>query len=146
MKDNGFKLAMEEYHAQTITDADYADDIALLANTHAQAEYLQHSLERGAVGIGLHFNADKTEYVSFNQIRDIYTLNGSSRKRVDKFTSRGINVSSTETDINTQLAKARAANDIFSVVWKLDLIDKIKRSFPKQGLYRYCYMDVQCGR
>ena len=32
MKDNGFKVA------QTITDADYADDIALLANTPAQAE------------------------------------------------------------------------------------------------------------
>ena len=38
MKDNGFKLAKERsrrYPAQTITDADYADDIALLANTPA---------------------------------------------------------------------------------------------------------------
>ena len=36
MKDNGFKLAVEwsrRYSAQTITDAGYADDIALLANT-----------------------------------------------------------------------------------------------------------------
>ena len=36
MKDNGFKLTKERsrrYSAQTITDADYADDIALLANT-----------------------------------------------------------------------------------------------------------------
>ena len=36
MKDNGFKLTKERsrrYPAQTITDADYADDIALLANT-----------------------------------------------------------------------------------------------------------------
>ncbi len=35
MKENGFKLAKERsrrYPAQTITDADYADDIALLAN------------------------------------------------------------------------------------------------------------------
>ena len=39
MKENGFKLAKERgrrYPAQTITDADYADDIALLANTPAQ--------------------------------------------------------------------------------------------------------------
>ena len=47
MKDNGFKLAKEKskkYPAQTISDADYVDDIAHLANTAAQAEYLQHGL------------------------------------------------------------------------------------------------------
>ena len=34
MKENGLKLAKErsrQYPAQTITDADYADDVALLA-------------------------------------------------------------------------------------------------------------------
>ena len=41
------------YPAKTITDADYADDIAILANTPAQAETLLHSLERAAAGIGL---------------------------------------------------------------------------------------------
>ena len=48
MKDNSFKLAKERsrrYPAQTITDADYADDIALLANTTTQAETQLHSLE-----------------------------------------------------------------------------------------------------
>ena len=51
MKDNGFKMAKERsrrYPAQTITDADYADDIALLANTLAQAEILLQGLERAA--------------------------------------------------------------------------------------------------
>ena len=46
MKDDGFKLAEERsirYPAQKITDTDYADDIALLANTPAQAETLLHS-------------------------------------------------------------------------------------------------------
>ena len=41
MKDNGFKLTKERsrrYPAQTITDADYVDDIALLANIPAQAK------------------------------------------------------------------------------------------------------------
>ena len=49
MKENGFNLAKErsrKYPAQIITDADYAVDIALLANTLAQAESLLHSLER----------------------------------------------------------------------------------------------------
>ena len=47
LKDNGFKLANERrrYPVQIITDEDYADDIALLANTPAQAETLLHSLE-----------------------------------------------------------------------------------------------------
>ena len=48
MKENGFKLTKERnrrYPAQTIMDMDYADDIALLANTPAQAESVQRSLE-----------------------------------------------------------------------------------------------------
>ena len=81
MKDNGFKLLKERsrrYPAQTITDADYADDITLLVNTPAQAETLVHCLERAAAGIALHVNAHKTEYMGFNQRGDISTLNGSS--------------------------------------------------------------------
>ena len=79
MKDNGFQLAKERsgsYSAQTITNTDNADDIALLANTPAQAETQLHSLEWAAAGIGLHVNADKTEYTCFNQRGDISTLNG----------------------------------------------------------------------
>ena len=74
MEGNGFSLAKKrgrQYPAQTITDAEYADDIALLANTPTQAESLLHILERAAAGIGLHDNADKTEYMCFNQRDDI---------------------------------------------------------------------------
>ena len=81
MKDNGFKLTKERsrrYPAQTITDADYADDIALLANTPAQIETLQHCLECEALGIGFHVNPHKTEYMCFNQTGDISIQNGSS--------------------------------------------------------------------
>ena len=79
MKKKSFKLAKERtrrYPAQTITNADYADDIALLANTPTQDESLLHSLERTAGDIGLHVNADKTEYMRFNQRCDIFTLKG----------------------------------------------------------------------
>ena len=126
MKENGFKLAKERrwrYPAQTITDADNADDIALLENTLLQAETLLHSLERPAGGIGLHFNADKMEYMR----DEISTLEGGPLKLVDKFTYLGGSVSSTENDINRRLAKAII--DRLSVIWKLDLADKIKRSF-----------------
>ena len=108
MKDNGFKLTKERskrYPAQTITNVDYTDDIALLANTPTQAETLLHSLEQAATGISFHVNAHKTEYMCFNRRGDISTLNGSSLKLIDKFTYLGNSVSSTKTDINTRLAK-----------------------------------------
>ena len=114
MKDNGFKLTRERsrrYSIQTITDVDYGNDIALLANTLVQAETQLHSLEQAAAGIGLHVNTHKAEYMCFNQRGDIFTLNGSSLKLVDKFTYLGSSVSSTETDINTRLAKAWTAID-----------------------------------
>ena len=104
IKENGFKLTKKRsrrYPAKTITDADYANDIALLANASAQAETLLHSLERAAAGIGLHINAHKTGYICFNQTGDISTLNGSSLKVVDKFTYLGSSVSSIETNIDT---------------------------------------------
>ena len=69
MKRKGFKLTKERsrrYPAWTIRDADYADDIALLANSSALVESLLHSLEQEASDIGLHVNADKTEYKCFN--------------------------------------------------------------------------------
>ena len=74
------------YFAQTITDANYADDMALVANKPAQAETLLRSLERAAAGIGLYVNAHKTEYMCFNQRGDISTLNGNSLELVDTFT------------------------------------------------------------
>ena len=117
------------YSTKTITDADYSDDMALLANAPAQAKTLLHSLERAAEGISLPVNAHKMEYMCFNQTGDIFTLNGSSLKLVYKFTYLEGSVSSTETDINTQLEKAWTAIDSLSVIWKSDLTDKIKFSF-----------------
>ena len=93
-------------------------------NRSAQAETLLHSLERVAAGLGLHVNADKTEYMCVNQRGDISTLNGSSLKIVDRFAYLGSSVSLTEKDINTQPAKAWTAIDRISVIGKLDKPDR----------------------
>ena len=122
IRENGFELTKKRsrrYPAKTITDADYADDITLLANTPNQA----------AVGIGLHVNAHKTEFMCFNQKGDISTLDRTSLKLVDKFTYLGSSVSSTEKDINTWLMKAWTAIDRLLIIWKSNLTDKMKRSF-----------------
>ena len=120
IRENGFELTKKRsrrYPAKTITDADYADHIAILANTPNQAETLLHSLEQAAAGIGFHVNAHKTEYMCFNQTGDISTLEGTSMKLVDEFTYLGSSVSSTEKDIDTRLTKAWTAIDKLSIIW-----------------------------
>ena len=137
IRENGFELIKKRsrrYPAKTITDTDYADDIALLANTPNQAETLLHSLERAAAGIGLHVNAQKTEFMCFNKKGDISTLDGTSLKLIDKFTYLGSSVSSTEKDIDTRLTKAWTAIDRLSIIWKSNLTGKMKRSFFQAGV------------
>ena len=62
MKENSFLLAMEgsrRYPTQIIMDTDYTNDIALIANSPAQAKSLLYSQEWAAgAGIGLHVNTD----------------------------------------------------------------------------------------
>ena len=132
IRENGFELTKKRsrrYPAKTITDADYADDIAILANTPNQAETLLHSLERPAAGIGLYVNAHKTEYMCYDQTGDISTLDGTPLKLVDKFTYLWSSVATTEKDIDTRLTKAWTAINRLSIIWKSDLTDKMKRSF-----------------
>ena len=123
IRENGFELTKKRSRrcpAKTITEIDYADDIAILANTSDQAETLLHSLERAAAGISLNVNAHKTEYMCHNQTGDISTLDGTPLKLVDKFTYLGSSVESTEKDIDTRLTKAWTAINRLSIIWKSD--------------------------
>ena len=138
IRENSFELTKKRsrrYTAKTITDTDYADDIAILANTPNQAETLLHSLERTAAGIGFHVNAHQTEYVCYNQTGDISTRDGTSLKLIDKFTYQGSSVSLTEKDIDTRLTKTWSAIDRLSIIWKPDLTDKMKRLEKLDGNY-----------
>ena len=79
---------------------------------------------------------------------DISTLNGRFLKQWGKFTYLGSSVSSTKTEINTQLTKVWTAIDRLSVIWKSDLSDKIKRSFffPSSGCFNTEIMGTPHGR
>ena len=79
--------------------------------------------------------------VSSNSLKLIHKFNfqgssvsSNSLKLIHKFNFQGSSVSSTETDINTPLTKAWAANDSLSVIWKSDLTDKMKRVFFQAAL------------
>ena len=126
IRENSFELTKKRsrrYPAKIIADADYADDIVILANTTNQAETQLHSLERAAAGIGLHVNAHKTEYMCYNQTGDITSLDGTPLKLGDKFTYLGSSVSWNEKDIDTRQTKAWTATERLSIIWKSDLTD-----------------------
>ena len=56
MKENGFtleKVRSKQFLSQSITDADSADYMALLANTPTQAESLLPSVENVAVSMSM---------------------------------------------------------------------------------------------
>ena len=66
INENGFtlkKTRSKKYPTETIMNTDYADDVALLANTSTQAESLLHSLEQAAGGIGLYMNTKQSSCV-----------------------------------------------------------------------------------
>ena len=70
----------------------------------------------------------------YNQTGDIFTLDGTPLKLVDKFPYLGSSVSSTEKDIKTRLTKAWTAINRLSIIWKSDLTDKMKRSFFQRAV------------
>ena len=129
---------------QTIRDADYADNTVLLANTPTQAESLLDKLEQAAGCIGFYVNADKTEYMCFNQKgdKDISTLNGGSLELLDKFTNLDSSPTFTENNINKWLAKAWTAIDRLLIIWKSNLSDKIKCKFFPSWFF---YMNAALG-
>ena len=131
-RENGLtlkKARSRQYTAQTIMDADNADDVQLLANTPTQAESQLHSLEQAACGIGFYVNANKMEYMCFNQKWDISTLNGDSLKLVDKFTYLRSSISPTVNDINMQMVKAWTVINWLFIIWTPDISNKIKCNF-----------------
>ena len=109
-----------------ITDA---DNTALLANTPTKDKSLLHSLQQAAGESGLSVNADKTEYMCFNQKGVISRLNDVSLKLVDKSTYLGSNVTSTKNEISMRLAKAGTTIDRLSIIRMSNLSDKIKHIF-----------------
>ena len=57
--------------ARTITDLDFADDIALISDLVEEAQELLLSVEKECSKVGLQINADKTKYMSYNITDDV---------------------------------------------------------------------------
>ena len=123
------KSRSPRHPAVTITDADYADDLALFSNNCKDAERMLHLLESAAATIGLNVNAGKTEQISYNQNGTINTINAERIKLVDDFTYLGSSIASTEKDIDIRIAKAWSSLNKLTCIWKSNLSDELKRNF-----------------
>ena len=99
-----------------ITDADYADDLALLSGTIAGANFLLLVLEQAASEIGLKINAKKTEYLPINCEGIIQTQNDQILKSVDNYSYLGSVISSSEKDIEIRIAKAWTALERSNII------------------------------
>ena len=101
------KQKSRRYPGKKITDADYADDLAVLADTLKDVTTLLHNIEKVAKQIGLYLNADKTEFICENQDAS----------------------ASTEHDVNIRLGRAWSALNQMDKIWKSNLSDNLKRNF-----------------
>lgn len=84
-EDFGFTITPKQSRrkgATTITDLDFADDIALISNLIQQARELLLAVERECKKVGLSINAKKTKFMSYNIDEfQLFLQDGTSIKR-----------------------------------------------------------------
>ena len=84
----GFKLYQKRsrrHNPYVIINLDSADDLALVTEQIKQTQDFLHHVQRNAAKIGLHLNAVKREFTSFNQEQKtvLKSANNEKIKKVD---------------------------------------------------------------
>ena len=112
---------------QTITDLDFADDIALLSDSLNNAEELLHLVEASALKVGLGMNAKKTKAMVYNEPpHAVKTLDGSELEIVQDLKYLGAWIASGEHDFNIRKAQAWKACNGMDKIWKSNLPKTLK--------------------
>ena len=106
-----------------ITDAFFADDIALLSDNLENAQVLLSSLESAANCTGLHRNEKKTECMPINIQGDfqIRTNSNNVLKRVDDYKYLGSHILNSGKDFNIRKGMAWSACNKMEKIWKSNL-------------------------
>ena len=113
-----------------ITDADFADDLALLSNYIEQAQLFLLRLEVAGESIGLHVNHTKTEYMLYNQAEaELVTLDGKKLKQVEDFKYLGSWIASSKRDMEVRIGLAWKALNKMDKIWKSNLHRSLKIQF-----------------
>lgn len=110
-----------------ITDLDFADDLALVAETIQNLEDLLHSLETSASQVGLYCNEGKTEFISSSgNILPLISLNGVNIKLVKDFKYLGSHINSSEDDFKIRKGLAWKACNKLNKIWHSNLSNTLK--------------------
>ena len=131
MKENGLLYQPRKssrHPALHLTDADFADDIALLADNLANAQSLLSALESAANCTGLYLNETKTECLPIN-IRnriELKTLTNTILKYVEDYKYLGSHIINSAKAFNTRKGMAWAACNKMDKIWKSNLDRNVK--------------------
>lgn len=115
--------------SETVTDVEFADDVALVTDSIEAAQNLLGRLETAASSVGLTMNDGKTEFLTVNtpdEEANIKSSSGRQLKHVKDFKYLGSWIATTEKDIRTRKAKAWAACHKLMKVWKSNLRRSMK--------------------
>ena len=117
-----------------LTDADFADDIALISGCLENTQALLKSLELAANCIGLYLNETKTEYLfkspsNSNDSFAMKTLNSNTINRTNDYKYLGSYISSSEKDFNVRKGMAWSACNDLHKIWASDLNVELKVQF-----------------
>ena len=130
-EDLGFTLKprrSRRHPAITITDLDYADDLATISDCVADVEKILTQIENAAAQVGLYINIRKTNCTSFNQdiVDDITGRDGETVKSVEDYKYLGAWISSSKKDFNTRRARAWDITHKLKSVWTSRMPRKTK--------------------
>lgn len=115
-----------------LKDLDFADDLALIAESQQGLQDMTSSLEDSAAKVGLRISSEKTKTMEIGQPAHTNPIivNGIPVDKVDKFTYLGSMLTSegeVETDINTRIGKAGSMFKNLQNIWKSNNItEKLK--------------------
>ena len=89
-----------------LTDADFADDLALLSDKIGNAEKLLRILETAATSVGLYMNTAKTKFIEVNTEKTITAQNVCDLEQVNDFNYLDSKIISSENDIQVRIGSA----------------------------------------
>ena len=127
----GFKLQRRRstrHPDVTVTDLDFADDLALITEEIEQGQEVLNRLETEAEGVGLLCNAKKTEVQVINQTPPVIitSKSGDQLKVVDNFKYLGSWIKSSENDLKVRKSMAWSACYKMRKIWNSQLSKALK--------------------
>ena len=113
--------------AQYLTDLDFADDLAITAESVSNAESLLQSLEEAASAVGLICNETKTEFITTSATPPpLKARSGRLIKRVEDFKYLGSFIMDSNKDFKARKGMAWAACNKLDKIWRSDIHNETK--------------------